>query len=64
MTDKPERTDEDWRQALTPMQYEVLRRKGTERAFTGTYWDDAWVAAQGWDLAPHLSRLESLLELV
>ena len=31
--------------------------------YTGTYWDDAWVAAQGWDLAPHLSRLESLLEL-
>jgi peptide-methionine (R)-S-oxide reductase len=30
-------SDEDWRKRLTPEQYEILRRKGTERLFTGRY---------------------------
>jgi peptide-methionine (R)-S-oxide reductase len=33
------KTDEEWRQELTREQYEVLRRKGTERPFTGKYVD-------------------------
>jgi peptide-methionine (R)-S-oxide reductase len=36
-TEPVELTDEQWRERLTPEQYEVLRRHGTERAFTGDY---------------------------
>jgi len=39
MSNKVVKTDEEWRQILTPEQYEVTRRKGTEPAFTGKFYD-------------------------
>jgi peptide-methionine (R)-S-oxide reductase len=37
VTDKLNLTDAEWREKLTPEQYQVLRQAGTERAFTGEY---------------------------
>jgi len=39
MTQRVTKSDSEWRQSLTPLQFQVCRQKGTERAFTGEYYD-------------------------
>ena len=40
MTDKVFKTAKEWKNQLNPSQYKILRKKGTELAFSGEYWDN------------------------
>jgi peptide-methionine (R)-S-oxide reductase len=58
------KTDAEWRASLTPEQYRILREKGTERAFTGKYWDhhavgDYLCAACGNELFDSKTKFDS-----
>lgn len=40
MPDRVEKSEEEWKEILDPEAFRVMRKQGTERAFTGRYWDE------------------------
>ena len=64
MVDKIQKTDEEWQKVLSPDQFRILRKKGTEYAFTGEYWNNHEkgiykCAACGTDLFSSDTKFES-----
>lgn len=62
--DKIRKSDEEWRNSLTPEQYRILREKGTERAYTGQYTETKTsgvylCAACGLELFPSETKFDS-----
>jgi peptide-methionine (R)-S-oxide reductase len=62
--DKIQKTEDEWKKSLTSDQFQVLRKKGTERAFTGEYWNNHEhgvykCAACGTDLFSSDTKFES-----
>ena len=39
MSEKTTKSDDEWQKVLTKEQFQICRKKGTEKAFTGKYWD-------------------------
>jgi peptide-methionine (R)-S-oxide reductase len=64
VSDKIEKTEKEWKEILTPQQFRVLRKKGTEAAFTGRYYNHHEsgtyrCAACGQELFPSETKYES-----
>jgi peptide-methionine (R)-S-oxide reductase len=64
MIEKLERTDEEWQTLLTPEEFRVLRRAGTEPAFRNEYWDyhgkgEYWCRACDLPLFSSLAKYDS-----
>ena len=64
MPDKIRKSDAEWKAQLTPEQFKVARKKGTERAFTGKYWNNHakgvyLCAGCGLDLFDSATKFES-----
>lgn len=64
MVDKIQKSEDEWKNVLTSEQFRVLRKKGTERAFTGEYWNNHEkgiykCAACGTDLFDSDTKFES-----